>query len=186
MSRIDGISKLNPESVALIEEYYDRAIKIAEICFYQQNHRKHLSDFEIIAHNALIYAATKFDPSKGQCFEKFFVKIFKCEIVDYYRTYKTREYHNDEPVSIHYGNSDSFQDVNLTYFDNVDKQDSDELLHTCLNQLPARHRSFLDRIYLQNKSYAEVASEDNIPVGTVKSFSMTSRQRLRHLLERAS
>lgn len=68
-------------------------------------------------------------------------------------------------------------------YDDVEKQDTNELIKRTVLGLPAKYRDVVLCVYFQDMSVAEAAQTLNIAEGTAKSRLSRARQRLKSLLE---
>lgn len=67
--------------------------------------------------------------------------------------------------------------------DHIQAVDGHDWVHQALQLLPVEFRLVVLMFYFEEKSYAEIASELEIPMGTVMSRLNRARQHLKHALE---
>ena len=68
----------------------------------------------------------------------------------------------------------------------VDQEVDRELLQLALNELPDQHRLILAMFYFDELSYKQIASELDVPIGTVMSRLARAKRRLRKSVARHS
>jgi len=77
-----------------------------------------------------------------------------------------------------------FEDENSDVFNQLALQRSRKQIHDCLLDLPAEQQEVLTKVYLEDKSHAEVAVELNLPLGTVKSRVRLALNKLKLVVDR--
>lgn len=95
-------------------------------------------------------------------------------------------------VSIHQDDEDDdvdmeaiwFEDENSDVFNLLAQQRSRRQIHESLQHLPAEQTEVLVKVYLEDKSHAEVAEELRLPLGTVKSRVRLALNKLKLVIDR--
>jgi RNA polymerase sigma factor (sigma-70 family) len=59
---------------------------------------------------------------------------------------------------------------------------NEEYIKTALDQLPHEQKLVITKVYMESKSHAEIATELELPLGTVKSRVRLAQNKLHHLL----
>ena len=77
-----------------------------------------------------------------------------------------------------------FEDENSDVFNQLALQRSRKQIHDSLLVLPAEQKEVLVKVYLEDKSHAEVATELNLPLGTVKSRVRLALNKLKLVVDR--
>lgn len=71
-----------------------------------------------------------------------------------------------------------------TFAEDLVQERNRQQIHDSLQSLPAEQADILRRVYLEDKSHAEVAGELDLPLGTVKSRVRLALNKLRLLIDR--
>lgn len=95
-------------------------------------------------------------------------------------------------VSIHQNDDDDsvdmediwFEDETSDVFNQLAQQRSSRMLHDSLQTLPPEQAYILQKVYLEDKSHAEVAAELQLPLGTVKSRVRLALNKLKLIVDR--
>jgi RNA polymerase sigma-70 factor, ECF subfamily len=95
-------------------------------------------------------------------------------------------------VSLHHDEGDDeislediwFEDTTDGLIDQLAQQRSRKQLHESLRNLPPEQSTVLTKVYLEDKSHAEVAIELNLPLGTVKSRVRLALNKLKLVIDR--
>lgn len=94
----------------------------------------------------------------------------------------------DAPISSHGEDSEDLYfevaDSGISIEDHVETDQLDEVIQTCLNELPLRFRAVIILADVEQVDYEDIAKILSIPVGTVKSRLARARLKLRGLLLR--
>jgi len=77
-----------------------------------------------------------------------------------------------------------FEDENSDVFNQLAQQRSRRQIHESLKTLPAEQTEVLAKVYLEDKSHAEVAEELQLPLGTVKSRVRLALNKLKLVVDR--
>ena len=77
-----------------------------------------------------------------------------------------------------------FEDDSGDVFNLLVQERNRQQIHDSLQSLPAEQADILRRVYLEDKSHAEVAGELDLPLGTVKSRVRLALNKLRLLIDR--
>ncbi len=77
-----------------------------------------------------------------------------------------------------------FEDENSDLFNHLAQQRSRKQIHDSLLTLPAEQTEVLAKVYLEDKSHAEVAAELKLPLGTVKSRVRLALNKLKLVVDR--
>ena len=77
-----------------------------------------------------------------------------------------------------------FEDDNSDVFNHLVQERNRQQIHASLLTLPTEQADILRRVYLEDKSHAEVALELELPLGTVKSRVRLALNKLRLLVDR--
>jgi RNA polymerase sigma-70 factor (ECF subfamily) len=77
-----------------------------------------------------------------------------------------------------------FEDENSDVFNQLALQRSRKQIHDALLTLPVEQTEILAKVYLEDKSHAEVAAELNLPLGTVKSRVRLALNKLKLVVDR--
>lgn len=77
-----------------------------------------------------------------------------------------------------------FVDTNSDMFNQLAQQRSRRQIREALKALPPEQAGILHKVYMEDKSHAEVASELALPLGTVKSRVRLALNKLRLLVDR--
>lgn len=77
-----------------------------------------------------------------------------------------------------------FVDANSDMFNQLAQQRSRRQLREALQALPPEQAGILQKVYMEDKSHAEVASELALPLGTVKSRVRLALSKLKLLVDR--
>jgi RNA polymerase sigma-70 factor (ECF subfamily) len=77
-----------------------------------------------------------------------------------------------------------FEDENSDVFNLLAQQRSRRQIHESLKLLPAEQTEVLVKVYLEDKSHAEVAAELKLPLGTVKSRVRLALNKLKLVVDR--
>ena len=64
----------------------------------------------------------------------------------------------------------------------MQKQERNEILRNCLEQLSPAHREIIDLVYYHEKSIEEVAEIIAVPMNTVKTRMFYARKRIGELM----
>lgn len=119
-------------------------------------------------------------------FATWFMTIVKNEAYDHLRS------HNVKFARKGIGGDSEYQDLAesvpdetmQTPLEYVLTKERDEILWRTFNDVPEKGRSLLTKVYVQGLLNREVAREDLVPIGTVKSGLFAARKRLHDLLEK--
>ena len=76
------------------------------------------------------------------------------------------------------------QNADEDVFNQLAKQRSSELLHESVKTLPPEQSFILRKVYIEDKSHAEIAEEMQLPLGTVKSRVRLALNKLRLTIDR--
>jgi RNA polymerase sigma-70 factor (ECF subfamily) len=71
-----------------------------------------------------------------------------------------------------------------TAFEVIEREQERERLANCLDELDERHRAMIRAAFLDGASYPELAEQEQVPLGTMKSWIRRGLLRLRGCLER--
>jgi RNA polymerase sigma-70 factor (ECF subfamily) len=77
-----------------------------------------------------------------------------------------------------------FEDENSDVFNQLAMQRSRKQIHESLKLLPIEQTEVLSKVYLEDKSHAEVAAELKLPLGTVKSRVRLALNKLKLVVDR--
>lgn len=77
-----------------------------------------------------------------------------------------------------------FEDENSDVFNLLAQQRSRRQIHESLKHLPVEQTEVLAKVYLEDKSHAEVAAELQLPLGTVKSRVRLALNKLKLVVDR--
>lgn len=77
-----------------------------------------------------------------------------------------------------------FEDENSDVFNQLAQQRSRRQIHESLKTLPFEQTEVLAKVYLEDKSHAEVAEELQLPLGTVKSRVRLALNKLKLVVDR--
>lgn len=80
--------------------------------------------------------------------------------------------------------ADEIPDDSASSFDLIVIAQQNELLAACLDQLDERHRAFIRDAFVEGATYPELASREDVPLGTMKSWIRRALISLRKCLER--
>ena len=65
----------------------------------------------------------------------------------------------------------------------LQKKERDEMVHDKIRQLPPHHRKAVQMRYIKGRSYDEIATELDIPIGTVKTWLFRAHKKLKKLVQ---
>ena len=118
--------------------------------------------------------ADKYDDSKGRLFT-WILNIARNTAIDKTRTKKFQE-------------NKKSQQLDSTVYDNIRFSEEmkilDPGLENLINQLDPKYRQIIDLLYLQGYSQKEIATQLDIPLGTVKSRGRSGIKQLRKLMKK--
>lgn len=77
-----------------------------------------------------------------------------------------------------------FEDENSDVFNQLAQQRTRRQLHDSMQSLPAEQAHALEKVFLEDKSHAEVAEELQLPLGTVKSRVRLALNKLKLVVDR--
>lgn len=77
-----------------------------------------------------------------------------------------------------------FEELENDVFNNLAQQRNKRVIHESLKGLPEEQSYILEKVYLEDKSHSEVASELALPLGTVKSRVRLALKKLRISIDR--
>lgn len=77
-----------------------------------------------------------------------------------------------------------FEELENDVFNNLAQQRNKKVIHDSLKVLPDEQSYILEKVYLEDKSHSEVASELALPLGTVKSRVRLALKKLRITIDR--
>lgn len=145
-----------------------------------------LEDVDDVYHNALVNVLSKGgrtfvgDINEGNV-SKWFLRIYQNCCKDFKRAAKRkRKYFLDSQTL----EIDEFSDsYNETPGDIYEKKERRINVSAAVSRLPQKQREVIVGIYYEGKKYDEVATQLNIPVGTVKSRAHVALEKLEVLLK---
>ena len=114
-------------------------------------------------------------------------KIATNNCIDFLRKKKIQQKH----VSIDKESTEDYQSTVTLFSTNPDPEEEliikqkEKLLHTVIKKLNPRYRELISLRYFKQLSYAEIAEELNLPIGTVKAQLFRSRELLSNTLKKS-
>ena len=119
-------------------------------------------------------------------FSTWLFKIATNNCIDFLRKKKSNQRHVSIDAAFTDENIDSTVSLYSTHPDPEEVlivKQKERLMHTVVKKLNPRYRQLIILRYFQEKSYAEIAEELELPVGTVKARLFRSRELLFNILK---
>jgi len=177
MSAIDGDQKAYAE---LLGTYRD---SIYFMLLKMVSNKSDAEDLTIEAFGKAFKNLKNYTPNYA--FSTWLFKIATNNCIDFLRKKKIQQKH----VSIDKENEEDYQSTVTLFSTAPDPEEEliikqkEKLLHTIVKKLNPRYRDLVKLRYFEQMSYAEIAEELNLPIGTVKAQLYRSRELLANTLK---
>ncbi len=124
--------------------------------------------------------------SPKYAFSTWLFKIANNNCIDFLRKKKsiTVSFDNN-PSEIGIDNNISFKASNLDPEENMIKSQKTIIMRNIVKKLKPRYRNLIELRYFKEYSYEEIATELNLPLGTVKAQLFRARELLYNILRRS-
>jgi len=124
--------------------------------------------------------------SPKYAFSTWLFKIANNNCIDFLRKKKsiTVSFDNN-PTEIGIDNNISFKASNLDPEENMIKSQKTIIMRNIVKKLKPRYRNLIELRYFKEYSYEEIATELNLPLGTVKAQLFRARELLYNILRRS-
>ena len=149
------------------------------------NNKSDAEDLTIEAFGKAFKNLANYTPNYA--FSTWLFKIATNNCIDFLRKKKIQQKH----VSIDKESTEDYQSTVTLFSTNPDPEEEliikqkGKLLHTVIKKLNPRYRELIRLRYFQQLSYAEIAEELNLPIGTVKAQLFRSRELLSNTLKKS-
>lgn len=147
------------------------------------NNKSDAEDLTIEAFGKAFKNLKNYTPSYA--FSTWLFKIATNNCIDFLRKKKIQQKH----ISIDKGNEEEYQSTVTLFSTTPDPEEKmiikqkEKLLHTVVKKLNPRYRKLIRLRYFEQLSYAEIAEELDLPIGTVKAQLFRSRELLSNTLK---
>lgn len=112
-------------------------------------------------------------------FSTWLYRITTNHTIDYLRKKKLQTFSINEPVKTKDGHVDfQIEDETSETDRNIIRKQRQDIIHEAIQNLPEKYRVVIEMRHLEELSYEEIASELDLPLGTVKAHIFRAREML--------
>jgi RNA polymerase sigma factor (sigma-70 family) len=112
-------------------------------------------------------------------FSTWLYRITTNHTIDYLRKKKLQTFSINEPVKTKDGHVDfQIEDETAETDRNIIRKQRQDIIHEAIQNLPEKYRVVIEMRHLEELSYEEIATELDLPLGTVKAHIFRAREML--------
>lgn len=112
-------------------------------------------------------------------FSTWLYRITTNHTIDYLRKKKLQTFSINEPVKTKDGHVDfQIEDDTAETDRNIIRKQRQSIIHEAIQNLPEKYRAVIEMRHLEELSYEEIATELDLPLGTVKAHIFRAREML--------